>query len=99
MELYLKLVRSLGEKRSEEILGIVKGQLEACPNVKIYVTEEDLPLAINILEGRSVLIRFVHLNAPIGVFIRSKKVADFYTKYFEELRADAVPISKYLNIR
>mgnify|MGYP001225599579 CR=1 FL=1 len=93
---YVNLVKQLGPKKTKEILGAVLHQLETYRNVKVYIVEKNLPISIRIYDNARVLIRIVHLDAPMGIFIQSKKVASFYNSFFEDLFGQAVPASKLM---
>jgi len=96
---YLNLVYQLGEKEAKEILDTAKAQLKKYPNVKLRIIDEDLPLSIVLIDDRTVFLRFVHLDAPVGIRIDSKKVTNFYSQFFDELFSRAKPVEPYLKFR
>ena len=93
-DLYISLLRQLGPKRMKDVLSTVLGQFDQYKNIKVYVVEKSLPISIRIYDNARVLIRIVHLDAPMGIFIQSKKVAGFYTSFFDDLIGQAVPAPK-----
>lgn len=93
---YVNLLRQLGPKRMKEVLRTIIHQFDQYKNVKVYVVEKNLPISIRIYDNSRVLIRIVHLDAPMGIFIQSKKVASFYNSFFEDLFSQAVPASKLM---
>jgi len=95
-DLYIGLLRQLGPKRMKAVLSTVLDQFEEFKNVKVYVVEKSLPISIRIYDNARVLIRIVHLDAPMGIFIQSKKVASFYTSFFDDLIGQAVPAQKLI---
>jgi len=95
-DLYISLLRQLGPKRMKDTLSTVLDQFDQCRNIKVYIVEKSLPISIRIYDNARVLIRIVHLDAPMGIFIQSKKVAGFYTSFFDDLIGQAVPAQKLI---
>ena len=96
---YLGLLDCLGKERKKEILHIVTKQLSDYPNVKIYVKKDSTPLTIRVCDKKKVILRFVNLDIPMGVFTQSKKIANFYNSYFDTLLSKAKPIKRYLKLK
>lgn len=93
---YIDLLATLGKEKRDQTIKTVLDQLSQYKNVKVYVVEKDLPVSIRIYDKKRVLMRIVHLDAPLGIFIQSKKVAAFYNSFFEDLIGQATPAQKLI---
>jgi len=97
VELYLNLISKLGTDKKKSILKTVLSQLSSHPNVKVYVVKENLPISAMVFSNKILLLRFAHMNAPLCILAKSKRMAEFYNSFFEELAARSKPAQKYLN--
>jgi len=96
MDLFLRLISGLNREKKKEIIKTVLSQMNQCPNVKVYVVEDTLPISVIIFDNKRVLLRLVHLGAPLGIFIQSEKTAQFYNSFFNDLISKSKTAQKYL---
>ena len=96
LDLYLNLISKLGNDRGKSILKKILSQLSSYSNVKVYVVKENLPISIMVLDNKIVLLRFAYMSTPLCILAQSKRMAEFYSSFFEELVARSKPAQKYL---
>jgi len=96
LDSHLDFLKEKDKKFFREFVSIMEDQFNKYQNIKAYVSDETLPMSIGIYDKTKVLIRMRHFDIPVGVLIKSKKTAEFYDDFFEELISKAEPIKKYL---
>jgi len=96
LDFHMNLLRKRGDKILKEYLDLAIGQLKKYPNIKVYVSEDVLPMGIRICDKEKVLIRMTHFGTPLGIIIKNKQTAQFYDDFFEEAVSKSKSFKEYV---
>ena len=85
-----------GKTKTREWAREMLKNLEASPNVKLFVMDSPSSVFNQYISDKGVLSILIFRGDVTGIKIIGKRVVELYSKYFEELKSRSAPIQEHL---